>query len=189
MKYKGLKGVVMLLCVSMCLFGIFSRMNNKKTPEPETSVKVTAIDEVLQRNLAINYPSTPKEVIKYFAEITKCYYNEEFEDDAQLEKVADKMLLLYDSELVSYKSHAEYMFDLKSDINFYKENGLRIASYAPSPSTDVFYFTEDGFEWARLYCIFTIRAGKEQKALNEVFVLRKDETGHWKIYGWREDNG
>lgn len=189
MKFKGLKGILMLFFGSMCLLGIFSRMNNKKAPETETSVKVTAVEEVLQRSLVTNYPSTPKEVVKYFAEITKCYYNEEIEDDTQLEQLANRMLLLYDEELVLYKTHEDYMFDLKSDINFYKENGYKIASYSPSSSTDVFYFTEDGYEWARLYCIFTIKSGKEQKSITEVFVLRKDNSGHWKIYGWKEDNG
>ena len=26
---------------------------------------------------------------------------------------------------------------------------------------------------------------KELKSLEEVFVLRKDEDGHWKIFGWQ----
>ncbi len=189
MKFKGLKGVLMLFFVSMCFLGFFFRMNNKKTPEPDAPQKISAVETVLQRNLNSNYPSTPKEVVKYFSEITKCYYNEEFEDEADIEALARQMLLLYDDELVSYKNFSDYMFDLKSDIRFYNENGYKIGGYSTSASTDVFYFQEDGFEWARLYCIFTIKSGKEKKDVTEVFVLRKDDKSHWKIYGWKEENG
>lgn len=191
MKFKGMKGIIILFFGGLCILGIFFRMNNKKTPgsEEEKVAKITAVDEVLQRNLVTNYPNSPKEVVKYFAEITKCYYNEDLSEDGKLEEVADQMLKLYDDELVSYKTHMDYLFDLQSDINFYKENGYTISSYAPSASTDVFYFREDGFDWARLYCAFTIKSGQYRKTINEVFVLRKDENSHWKIYGWKEDNG
>lgn len=191
MKFKGMKGIIILFFGGLCILGIFFRMNNKKTPgsEEEKVAKITAVDEVLQRNLVTNYPNSPKEVVKYFAEITKCYYNEDLSEDGKLEEVADQMLMLYDDELVSYKTHMDYLFDLQSDINFYKENGYTISSYAPSASTDVFYFREDGFDWARLYCAFTIKSGQYRKTINEVFVLRKDENSHWKIYGWKEDNG
>ena len=49
------------------------------------------------------------------------------------------------------------------------------------------FFTEDGFEWARLWCAYTIKSGKYYKTINEVFVLRKDDKSHWRIYGWKED--
>ena len=189
MKFKGLRGILILLFAAMAFAGIFFRLNNKQqvsTEEEEVAV-ATPVEIALERNLTTNYPGTPKEVVKYFSEITQCYYNETFDDDEQLEALARQMLKLYDDELVSYKSYEDYMFDLKSDINFYNENGYKISSYAPSQSTDVVFFTEDGFEWARLWCAYTIKSGKYYKTINEVFVLRKDDNSHWRIYGWKED--
>lgn len=189
MKFKGLRGILILLFAAMAFAGIFFRLNNKQQggSEEEEVVEATPIEIALERNLTTNYPGTPKEVVKYFSEITQCYYNETFDDDEQLEALARQMLKLYDDELVSYKSYEDYMFDLKSDINFYNENGYKISSYAPSQSTDVVFFTEDGFEWARLWCAYTIKSGKYYKTINEVFVLRKDDKSHWRIYGWKED--
>lgn len=189
-KFKGLKSVLLVFFIGILLVGIFYRFSNKKviSSEEEPVPKASAVDIVLDRNMTANYPKTPKEVVKYFSEITQCYYNETFESDEELETLADRMLELYDDELVSYKTHEDYVFDLRSDIKFYNENGYKISSYAPSASTDVFYFNEDGFEWARLYCVYTIKSGKYYKTLNEVFVLRKDENNHWKIYGWDEVN-
>ena len=189
MKFKGLRGILILLFAALAFAGIFFRLNNKQqvSTEEEEVEAATPIEIALERNLNTNYPGTPKEVVKYFSEITQCYYNETFDDDEQLEALARQMLKLYDDELVSYKTYEDYMFDLKSDINFYNENGYKISSYAPSPSTDVVFFTEDGFEWARLYCAYTIKSGKYYKTINEVFVLRKDDKSHWRIYGWKED--
>ena len=191
MKFKGLRGILILLFAALAFAGIFFRLSNKqpKSTEEEEVVKASAVDIALERNLTTNYPSTPKEVVKYFGEITQCYYNETFESDEQLEALARQMLKLYDDELVSYKTYDDYMFDLKSDIKFYNENGYKISSYSPSASTDVVFFTEDGHEWARLWCVFTIKSGKYYKNVNEVFVLRKDDKSHWRIYGWKEDNG
>lgn len=190
-KDRGLKGVILFFCFALVAVGFyfrFSNLDSKKGTEEGTVIKVSAVQEVLQRNLATNYPSTPKEVIKYFSEITQCYYNETFESDAELESLAKQMLLLYDDELVSYKTYTDYILDLKSDIAFYNENGYTISSYAPCASTDIEHFTQDGFEWARGRCIYTIKSGKEYKPITECFILRKDENSHWRIYGWQQEN-
>ncbi len=189
-RFKGLKGVIVLLILATLLVVYYYYLSNRNRgiKEEDDSV-VTAVQVALQRNLNINYPATPKEVVKYFGEITQCFYNENIEDQ-DLEALARQIQMLYDDKLVSNKPFTDYLFDLKSDITFYKTNGYRITSFVPSASTDVFYFSEDGYEWARLYCIFTIRSGKYTKDLTQVFVLRKDDNNHWKIFGWKEaDNG
>lgn len=184
-KFKGIKVVFVVLVMAGLLIGYYYHLSNKATTgeSVETVETATAVAAVLERNLSNNYPATPKEVVKYFSEITQCYYNETYSKE-ELIALADKMLLIYDDELVSYKSYEDYILDLKSDIAFYNQNGWTVSSYSPSASTDVFFFSEDGFDWARLYCIYTLKAGKQYKNITEVFVLRKDENSHWKIYGW-----
>ena len=190
-KDRGLKSVILVFFLAVLAVGLYWRLSNKSVgkSEEEVPVKVTEVQRVLSRNLKTTYPPTPKEVIKYFSEITQCFYNETFESDEELEKLADQMLLLYDTELVNYKTHDDYMLDLKSDIAFYNANGYTISSFAPSASTDVETFEEDGFEWPRLWCMYPIKSGKYYKQINEVFILRKDEDSHWKIYGWEEVDG
>ena len=66
-----------------------------------------------------------------------------------------------------------------------KKGKYTISSYFVSASTDVEEFTENGYSCARLYCTFNIKQGTNSpKASMEQFVLRKDDNGHWKIYGW-----
>ena len=186
-KFKGLKGVIVILILAVMLVLYYHHLSNKNSgpTEEESESVISPVKIALQRNLNTNYPATPKEVVKYFGEITQCFYNETIADD-DLEALARQIQLLYDDELVSYKSFTDYLFDLKSDITFYNTNGYRVTNVIPRASTDVFYFSEDGYEWARLYCIFTIKSGKYYKNVNDVFVLRKDEKSHWRIFGWKE---
>lgn len=186
-RFKGLKGVLIVFSLAIMLVLYFYHLSNKtqKTGDEEIVNTITPVQLALQRNLNTNYPATPKEVVKYFGEITQCYYNEEPTEE-ELEALARQMLMLFDDKLVLNKTWTNYMFDLQSDITFYKTNGYRISNFTPSASTDVFYFSEDGSDWARLYCIFTIKSGKQFKNLNEVFVLRKDEKSHWRIFGWKD---
>ena len=62
-----------------------------------------------------------------------------------------------------------------------------ISSYSPASSVDVEEFQQDGFKWAKLQCSFTLRKGTQIQALTEIFLLRKDDEGHWKIYGWQPE--
>ena len=59
-----------------------------------------------------------------------------------------------------------------------------MSGYSVSAAADVERFDEDGFEWARLYATYRLRQGTEYLYSNEVFLLRKDDDGHWKIYGF-----
>lgn len=185
-KLGSYKGVIAVLVLAVVVIVYYNHMSNvvKGKEAEDVVVDSSAVTATLERNLNTNYPSTPKEVIKYFSDITQCFYNEEYNDE-ELIALADKMLLLYDDELVNNKSYENYLFDLKADINFYKNNNYTVSSYSPSASTDVEYFSEDGSEWARIWCIYTIKSGKNYKPIQEVFILRKDERSHWRIYGWQ----
>ncbi len=186
-KLGSYKGVIVILVLAALIIMYFYHLSNisRGEEEDEAAASQNAVTQVLQRNLDTDYPQTPKEVVKYFSEITKCYYNEKLTDE-EIEALATQMLGLYDDELVAANSYNVYIFDLKSDITYYNTNGYTISSYSPSASTDVEYFTQDGHQWARLWCVYTIKSGKNYKPLQEVFILRKDDRSHWRIYGWKE---
>lgn len=181
-------GVIGLIVVGMILVAVVAgyaiHLNRKTESAGEEAVEATAVQRVLQRDLEKSYPPTPKEVVKYYAEITKCFYNEEYSDE-ELEKMALKIQELYDQELVENKSQEEYLNDLRSEIANMKESKSTISGYVLSASVDVEEFMENGYSCARLYCTFSIKQGTKGTTRSmEQFVLRKDEDGHWKILGW-----
>ena len=184
-KQSGIKIViigVVLLCLVLGYYYYLSNRNKENTEE--TPKEMTAVQEVLLYDFDKSYPPTPKEVVKRFGEITQCFYNEEYTEE---EFIALALLIqeLYDEELIANQTKEQYIANLRWDVNQFKEQEIVVSSYATSSSTDVDFFSQDGYEWARLYCTFTLRQGTGLKVTNEVFILRKDEEGHWKIFGWK----
>lgn len=183
-KKNGIKLAVIGIILICLVIGYYYYLSNKRAgSSEEENVKLTAVQEVLLYDFERSYPPSPKEVVKLFGQISQCFYNESYTEEEFLE-LAVLIQNLYDDELIANKTYDQYIEDLRSDVNLLKEQGIVISSYGTSSSTDVEYFTEDGYDWARLYCSFTLRKGTQLEASNELFLLRKDEDGHWKIYGW-----
>ncbi len=181
----GVKIVIIAVVLAAIVLGYFYYLGHRDRQQAEEDVAVTVVQSVLMRDLEHNYPPTPKEVVKYYSEITECFYNEEYSDE-ELTQLAQKIQHLYDAELVANKTQEQYMQDLRDEIAEMKKNKYTIASYEVSASTDVEYFTQDDYSCARLYCTFYLRQPKSGTRVSslERFVLRQDQDGHWKILGW-----
>ena len=181
-KQNGVKVVIIAVILVAMLVGYYFYLSNK-TREVKEVKQLSEVDQVLLRNLKTDYPPSPKEVVKYYAEITKCFYDGKYTED-QLKELAVQSRALLDDELIAQQTDSDYLFDLQMDISEYQKNDIHISSYATSSSVDVEYSdTKDG-HLASLYCIFNIRKGTMLMSSNHQFILRKDDDGHWKILGW-----
>lgn len=191
-RFKGMKGTIILIVLACLIIGYYFYLSNgsdspaaKVTDEEDVVATMTMSQKVLSRNLESNYPPSPREVVKYFSDITQCYYNEEHDED-EIKALGLKMREIYDAELVANQTEEEYLDLLKRDIEEYRANNRTINNYSPSASVDVETFTQDGYEWARLYCLYDIKQDSIIYQTNLCFILRKDENGHYKIYGWKK---
>ena len=188
MKKSGIVKIVIIgIILAALVVGYFYYLSSKGKKNDEEVVQSTAIQAVLMRDLDKSYPPTPKEVVKYFNEISKCFYNEKY-TESELYDLAMKIQEIYDDELVANKSEDQYLKDLQSDIDDMKKQDRTISSYELSASTDVEEFVENGYSCARLYCTYNVRQGTQMISSRTVFVLRKDDNGHWKILGWDLDD-
>lgn len=185
---KVLVGVTVVLMLAVFVFGAFV-LSNKKNGEEfrEQEVDVSRVKEVVLQDISRNYPPTPKEVLKFYSEITCCFYDENITEE-DLNALADKARELYDSELLANQTREEYIEKLKEDVLYFQSQGLVISGYSVSASADVKTWKEDGSSWARLYATYRLRQGTEYLYSNEVFILRKDSDGHWKIFGFELDH-
>lgn len=190
-RFKGMKGTIILIVLACLIIGYYFYLSNgSDSPAADVAkeaevVTMTMSQKALSRNLESNYPPSPREVVKYFSEITQCYYNEEH-DEEELKALGLKMREIYDDELIANQTEEEYLDLLQRDVKEYKANSRTITSYSPSSSVDVETFTEDGYEWARLYCLYDVKQDSLIYQTNLCFILRKDENGHYKIYGWKK---
>lgn len=182
---SGIKTLIIGMILICLIVGYYYYLSNRKhKAAEEAEVKATAVQEALLYNFERNYPPTPKEVVKLYGQFSQCFYNEEYTEE-EFVQLALQIQNLYDEELIANKTENQYIEDLRWDVNQLKEQGIVILNYATSASTDVEEFTKNGFKWAKLYCSFTLRQGTNVGFTNEVFLLRKDDEGHWKIYGFK----
>lgn len=165
------------------VIGYYAYLSNRNR-EAVDEANMTAVQSALSRDLEMDYPSTPKEVIKYYNQILKCLYNEEC-TDAELEELGNKARELYDEELLGANELGTYMMRLKQEVAEYKEQGKIITSASVAASTNVVYDQVDGYDFAKIACGYNIMQGKVNTPTKQIYLLRRDDDRRWKIYGWQ----
>ncbi len=176
-------GIIGIVAIAVMVIVVFWMQSRKNTDPGEPEVDVSQVMDILLRDIDKTYPPTPKEVLKYYSEITCCFYNDSLTQE-QLEQLAERSYVLYDDELKEHMSFDQYLEDLQQEVLSFQAQKIVVSGYSVSAAADVERFSEDGFEWARLYATYRLRQGTEYLYSNEVFLLRKDDDGHWKIYGF-----
>ena len=176
-------GVIVVIAIAALVIVAFWTQNKKVKPEAEPEVDVSQVMELLLRDIDKSYPPTPKEVLKYYSEITCCFYNDSLSEE-ELRQLAERSYKLYDPELQDHMPFDTYFESLKQEVVGFQAQKIVVSGYSVSAAADVDRFTEDGFEWARLYATYRMRQGTEYMYSDEVFIMRKDDEGHWRIYGF-----
>jgi hypothetical protein len=184
---KHAKFIILFVAVIAVVLGFYYYLSNiKEKSMADDFVKVSRVREVLSRNLDARYPPTPKEVVRFFAEITQSLHNDDYTNH-EFEDMGLQLYRLYDDELAENNPWESYLDDLRVDVNSYRNKDYVMTSYLVSNSTDVIYFSEEGSDYARMHCLFTLRRGTEFFSLDHQFLLRKGEQGRWKILGWQKE--
>ena len=182
---KNLKFIILGICMIGLILGYFYYVSNRSSVDEveEKTTKVSSVQRLINRNLVNNYPPTPKEVMKLYADITVAFYTEDYTDD-ELSALALKLRDLYDEDLNNANPTDEYLRSIRNEITSFKSQGVAFSSYNTAAAPDVIYFKKDGREVASIDVTFTMKQGTQVGLTKETFILRKDSLGHWKIFGW-----
>ena len=182
MRNKTTRVTIIMILVAVAVVGYYSYLSGRARAQ-KNETEMSTVQTVLSRSMTQDYPPTPKEVIKYYNEILKCFYNEECTEE-EIEALGNKARELYDRDLLANNEEEVYLLNLKADIQEYKDNKRRLTSAAVASSANVFFFNQDGYDFARIMCGYTIMEGRTSIPSGQVYLLRRDEDKHWKIYGW-----
>ena len=174
--------IIVMLVVIVGVVGVYAFMAGK-AKDDQNNAALTAVEKVLSRDLSTHYPATVKEVVKYYTDIQKCYYAEDTRDE-DLEALGMKARDLYDAELLEHNPVEDYLINLKTDVQQFQSNKRTITSVSVAGSVNADYFQEDGYDFARLNCTYYFMEAGVTKAVDIVYLLRRDENRLWKIYGW-----
>ena len=178
--------IIAAICIVLIVGGFFIFTNRtQKNPE---DVELTTVQQIITKDLAGNYPKTPREVIKTYNEIITCFYNEECTDE-EIEKLSERVLLLLDEELLANNPKNEYIKNLKTEISDHKAKGKTIISYNLSSSNEIEFRTVDERECAYVDCSYFMKDKKGYSKSYMTYVVRKDENNEWKILVFYQSEG
>ena len=183
MKSSGLqKGIVLLIMAAAIGVAVYFGYINRNASSSEEEIHVGEVQDILMLDYEAHYPPTAREAVSGFCRIYKALYGEQATDEEILE-MGDKLLVLYDDELVA--NQVDYEGSLMQEINRKKQDGYTISTYNVQSGSEVITKVVDGNELSYVRCMITMRKGSQLFANNYLFVLRKEhESGRWKIFGW-----
>ena len=180
MKKRNVVRVILALVVIGLVVGVYYYFTVQKRASVEDAVELTEVQKVITKDLDANYPATPREVVKYYNRIVKCFYNETYTED-ELYELGDQARKLFDEELLENNPRESYFDALKADIEDYHERSKTIRSSSVCDSNDVEFQTADGRECAYVEASYFTNENKDYSRTYQMYVLRKDDEGKWKI--------
>ncbi|MBQ9765798.1 MAG: hypothetical protein IJW18_06345 [Lachnospiraceae bacterium] len=200
---KKLTIAIIIVLVAVVGLGFYWKFSQKGSEPTEIETEITELTKVLAQDLENKYPETPKAVVKLYARITKCFYEQPLTDE-ELNKLVDMSFALFDEELLALTPREEYVPKLKAVIKEYSDAKRVITSYEIQDSKSIDKYTYEGRECAKVGLIYNFKeittqeksggCGKSEEEVcayysrYEEFILRKDDNGDWKILVWAESS-
>lgn len=177
---KKTRIVILAIVIVATICTAFYIVNNNSKKESAKEAELTEIQKITTRNMEKDYPATPREVIKFYNRIIKCYYGRQYSDD-ELEQLADQALSMFDDDLLKKNEKESYIESVKSDAAQYEEDNKSISQTDVCDSNDVKYMTDNGDDIAYVTASYFIKNGSSYTKTYQEYVLRKDDDGDWKI--------
>lgn len=185
-----LGGVVVLIVIGFIVgvLWVFLRFfdGNEDSGETEETVSLTEVEKTINKNLDIRYPETPTAVVKLYGSITKGVHSEDVTDE-QIEELIGQMRKLFDEALLDNNEYNQHLKRLKEEIELYKEEKTSIVRYAVEDLNDIKYYVDDaGVDCTKVKITYSLKQNSEWMKQTEQVILKKDEEGLWKIFGWEK---
>ena len=181
--------IIAIACICVICAGFFFFSQDNKEDEKN----LTEIEKVIVKDLKNNYPKTPREVVKFYNRIVKCYYGDE-PTEKQLNDLVDQMMCLMDDDLVLINPRDAYYNSVVKDIAQYKDEKKQLVSTDVCDSNDVQYITDEKSETekeklAYVNASYFMNTDGKFAYTYQQFVLRQDEDGLWKILTFYQIEG
>lgn len=131
--------IIAIACICAICAGFFFFSQGNQEPEKD----LTEIEKVIVKDLEKDYPKTPREVVKFYNRIAKCYYGSEQPTEKQLNDLVDQMLCILDDDLLLRNPRDSYYSSVVQDISQYKREKKQLVSTDVCDTNEVKYITDD----------------------------------------------
>lgn len=173
-----ISAILVLACAIVALYWYIDR-SGKEAEEP---VNVGA-QQILDRDLEIDYPPTPYAVAQCYCGIVENRYSDKTTQE-QLEELVRMELAMYDEELEEKNPYSAYLATVKDELKDAKEKKIAFTGYIVDNFSNVRKWKKNGREYASIRIQFLLRSEKGNFDSKRELMLRKDEEGNYKILGW-----
>lgn len=172
-----------VIAIVIGFWAILEQGRNKVKEDKLIHSKNEEVNTLLNKDLNIDYPSTPREVLKMYSRLQSCVYNQDL-SDKDLSAIVGQMRMLFDDELIAANSLEQQLEDLKKEIKEYQKAKRTISNYVIDKESSTTEKKLEGKEYATLEVSYLIQENRGYNKTYEQFILRKDEKDKWKILGW-----
>lgn len=181
MMKKTIRTIIVVTIFAGLILGYYYYLSTRNSNGAENSAdKQTEIEKVLDLNLNLDYPATPREVVKVYNRFLACYYNEN-PSEKEVKKLAAKQRALLDQELLDYNPEETYYANISADVKKHEEEKRTIQTATVCGTNEVIYKTVDARECAYVTCSYFVKVDNAFESTVQRYVLRKDEDENWKI--------
>ena len=180
MKRNVTKVVIAVVLIGIIVGGYYGFTVYRNHISAEDATVLTEVQKVITKNLDTTYPPTPREVVKFYNRIMTCFYNESY-TDVELYALGDQARELFDEELLDNNPREEYFKRLEEEIDEYHDKSKIIVNTSVCDSNEVLMLDVDGDECAYVTASYFVKEESGSNRTHQMYVLRKDEDGRWKI--------
>ena len=185
-------GVIVLILIAVLVIGAVALIAYRTPKTAEEATEVTEKGELMSKNIAANYPSTPREVMKLYNRYMLCLYGAQGSEltDDEVRALGKKLRELYDEELLEINPEESHLLSLAQEIAAFRADEKVMIQANVCDSNEVDYIDVDGASGALVEASYFMKEGtKEFTRTYQQFLLRKDDSGNWKILSFVKVNG
>lgn len=184
-------GVIILILIAVLIVGAFAFVAYRTPKTAEEATKVSEKDELMNKNIDVNYPSTPREVMKLYNRYILCLYGAEGGSltDDEVRALGSKMREMYDEELLTENPEEAHFLNLTQELVAFRGDGKVMIQANVCDSNEVDYIDVEDASGTLVEASYFIKKGsKEFTRTYQRYLMRKDDSGDWKILGFVQVN-
>lgn len=180
--------VIFIVLLAVVVFSLYffvkNKANERAREKAEKEAQPTEVSEILALNIDANYPDTARTALRLYCRIVSAMLNEELKE-GELMKLEMKLRMLFDDEFLANNPVNEQFDSLQLERNDYRDHNKKIDSYLVDSANNAEKKVIDERECYSILVNFIIKENGIANTLYEEFLLRRDDSGRWKILGWR----
>lgn len=185
-KKKIASTILVMAIVVVAIVGVYYYLSNRIVDKGDSvEIPKTTVEQLIQKDMDLDYPATPKTVVQLYSQFSKCFYDKQY-DETEYKQLVSQYRNLLDQELLVNNPEDGHIDLLAKEVDGYSDEKRYILSFYEPEGSEVKTYKSGGKEYATVQITYALREG-DKTVLNTVeeFILRKDNDGKWRILGWR----